>query len=215
MTLVPHISSVIKSASFQLRNLGKIRRNLSPQATKQLVHAFVSSRLDMGNAILYGLPRDQIHRLQLKQNTAARLVTRTKPSAHISPICLIYTGSLLTSGFSTNWCCSHTVLSMELLHHTYMNSLTFTILLVPVFVLQIKLSLLNLNHLGHGVTVLSLWQPLAYGTVFPISFAVVNQSSHSNPYSRNISSNLLMNWINLYFCLLYFTSCNVLFLIVL
>ena len=24
----------------------------------------------------------------------------------------------------------------------------------------------------------------------------------SNPYSRNISSNLLMNWINLYFCML-------------
>ena len=87
-----------------------------------------------------------------------------------------------------------------------MNSLTFTILLVPVFVLQIKLSLFNLNHLGYGVTVLSLWQPLEYGTVFPISFAVVRQSSHSNLYSRNISSNLLMNWINLYFSMLYFTS---------
>ena len=47
-----------------------------------------------------------------------------------------------------------------------------------------------------------------YGTVFPISFAAVRQSSHSNPYSRNISSNLLMNWINLYFCMLYFTSYN-------
>ena len=96
-----------------------------------------------------------------------------------------------------------------------MNSLTFTILLVPVFVLQIKLSLFNLNHLGHGVTVRSLWLHLAYGTVFPISFAVVRQSSHSNPYSRHISSNLLMNWINLFFCMLYFTSCYLLFLIVL
>ena len=35
-----------------------------------------------------------------------------------------------------------------------------------VFVLQIKLSLFSLNHLGHGVIVPSLWQPLAYGTVF-------------------------------------------------
>ena len=86
MTLVPHISSVKKSASFQLRNLGKIRRYLSPQATEQLIHAFVSSRLDMGNAVLFGLPKDQIGRLHLKQNTAARLVTRTKPSEQISPI---------------------------------------------------------------------------------------------------------------------------------
>jgi hypothetical protein len=86
MTLVPHISSIIKAASFQLRNLGKIRRYLSPQATEQLVHAFISSRLDMSNAILFGLPKDQIHRLQLKQNMAARLITRTKPSEHISPI---------------------------------------------------------------------------------------------------------------------------------
>ena len=40
----------------------------------------------MGNAIPFGLPKDQIQRLQLKQNTAARLVTRTKPSEHISPV---------------------------------------------------------------------------------------------------------------------------------
>ena len=97
------------------------------------------------------------------------------------------------------------VLLMELLHHTYMNSLTFTILLVPVFV-QIKLFLFNLNHLGHGVTVLSLWQPLAYGTIFPISFAVVCQLSHSNPYPRNISSNLLI-WTGLiciFVCYIFF-----------
>jgi len=86
MTLVPHISSVVKAASFQLRNLGKIRRYLTPQATEQLVHAFITSRLDMGNAVLFGLSKDQIQRLQLKQNMAARIITRTKPSDHISPV---------------------------------------------------------------------------------------------------------------------------------
>ena len=40
----------------------------------------------MCNAILFGLPKDQINRLQLKQNMAARLITRTKPSEHISPV---------------------------------------------------------------------------------------------------------------------------------
>ncbi len=86
MTLVSHISSVVKAASFQLRNLGKIRKFLTPEATEQLVHAFITSRLDMGNALLSGLPLDQIHRLQLKQNTAARLITRTRPSDHISSV---------------------------------------------------------------------------------------------------------------------------------
>ena len=86
MTLAPHISSVIKSASFQLRGLGMIRKYLSQQATEQLVHAFVTSRLDMGNAILYGLPKEQLNRLQLKQNLSARLITRTKPFDNISPV---------------------------------------------------------------------------------------------------------------------------------
>ena len=86
MTLTSHVSSTVKSASFQIRNLGRIRKFLTPQATEQLVHAYVTSRLDMGNSLLFNLPKEQIHRLQLKQNMAARLITRTKPSAHITPI---------------------------------------------------------------------------------------------------------------------------------
>ena len=86
LTLTSHVSSTVKSASFQIRNLGQIRKFLTPQATEQLVHAFITSRLDMGNSLLFNLPKEQIHRLQLKQNMAARLITRTKPSAHITPI---------------------------------------------------------------------------------------------------------------------------------
>ena len=32
-------------------------------ATEQVVHSFVTSRLDMGNSLLFGLPQDQIARL--------------------------------------------------------------------------------------------------------------------------------------------------------
>ena len=86
MSMESHINATIKSCSYHIRNLGKIRKYLNQQATEQLVHAFISSRLDMGNALLYGLPNNLIRRLQLKQNTAARLVTGTKVSMHISPI---------------------------------------------------------------------------------------------------------------------------------
>ena len=41
-----------------------------------LIHAFITCRLDNGNALLYGLPKYQIQRLQSVQNCAARLVKR-------------------------------------------------------------------------------------------------------------------------------------------
>ena len=40
----------------------------------------------MGNSLLYRLPDIQIKRLRRLQNIAARIVTRTKPRAHITPV---------------------------------------------------------------------------------------------------------------------------------
>ena len=81
-----HISEICKSSSFHLRNIGLIRKYLTNNATEQLVHAFVTSRLDMWNSLLYGLPALQIKRLSRLQNIAARIITRTKPTEHITPV---------------------------------------------------------------------------------------------------------------------------------
>ena len=43
-------------------------------------------RIDNGNALFYGLPQNQISRLQHIQNTAARVVTLSRKSCHITPI---------------------------------------------------------------------------------------------------------------------------------
>ena len=51
-----------------------------------MVHAFVSSRLDCNNSLLYGLPNSQLFPLQRIQNSAARLVTRCKRRDHVTPI---------------------------------------------------------------------------------------------------------------------------------
>ena len=45
----------------------------------------MNSRLDYGNALLYGLPASVIQRLQRIQNTAAIVVTRRKKHDHITP----------------------------------------------------------------------------------------------------------------------------------
>ena len=64
MTLGNHISNLCKSAHFHIRNIGLIRKYLTEQATENLIHAFVSSRLDMGNSFLFGLPDILLNRLK-------------------------------------------------------------------------------------------------------------------------------------------------------
>ena len=75
MTMKPPISNVIRSSAFQLRNITRIRKYLSRDATEQIIHSFITSRLDSNNALLYGLPANELYRLQKIQNTAARILT--------------------------------------------------------------------------------------------------------------------------------------------
>ena len=74
LTFEKHISAICKSAFYHLRRIAKIRSYLSEESTIALIHAFITCRLDNGNALLYGLPKYQIQRLQSVQNCAARLV---------------------------------------------------------------------------------------------------------------------------------------------
>ncbi len=59
---------------------------MSPKDAESLVHAFITSRLHYCNALFSGLPARSISRLQYIQNSAARMLTYTKRSAHITPI---------------------------------------------------------------------------------------------------------------------------------
>jgi len=81
-----HISSVCKSAQYHLYNIGRIRKHLTREATEQLIHALITSKLDYCNALFCGLPAKQIKRLQRLQNIAARIFTLTRTSSHITPV---------------------------------------------------------------------------------------------------------------------------------
>lgn len=50
------------------------------------MHSFVASKVDHLNALLYGIPKYVLKKLQKIQNTAARIVTRTRHREHITPI---------------------------------------------------------------------------------------------------------------------------------
>ena len=71
---------------FHIRSIGKIRRYLNQDSCTKAVLAFVLSRLDYANALLLGQSRSAIQGLQVAQNTAARLISRTPRTAHITPI---------------------------------------------------------------------------------------------------------------------------------
>jgi len=52
---------------------------------KQLVSAFIFSRLDYCNTVLYGLPQSTIGPLQRVQNAAARVTLGLSPRDHVRP----------------------------------------------------------------------------------------------------------------------------------
>ena len=81
-----HINHVCKTAYHSLFRIGKIRSLLSQSSTEKLVHAFITSRLDYCNSLFIGLPEKDIKKLQSIQNSAAKLVTRSKKFDHVQPI---------------------------------------------------------------------------------------------------------------------------------
>uniref|UniRef100_A0A671TXF6 Reverse transcriptase domain-containing protein n=1 Tax=Sparus aurata TaxID=8175 RepID=A0A671TXF6_SPAAU len=86
LDFIPHIRNSTKIGFYHLKNIARVRPFLSLASTEVLIHAFISSRLDYCNALLSGLPKKSISQLQLLQNSAARVLTKTRKRAHITPV---------------------------------------------------------------------------------------------------------------------------------
>ena len=70
----------------QLRDFRRIRPLVSKTAAITLANSFIHSRLGYCISLFYGFPNYSIHRLQKVQNTAARIVTHSIRSSHVTPI---------------------------------------------------------------------------------------------------------------------------------
>ena len=84
--MATHITKTCSSAFYYLYNIRHIKKYLSRESTEKLVHAFISSRLDYCNSLLYGIPEYQTMKLQRVMNASARLIYRAHKFCHITPL---------------------------------------------------------------------------------------------------------------------------------
>ena len=86
MTLQKHITNICRSGNIHIRKINSIRRYLSNTAVKTLVQSNVIARLDYCNSVCITLLMNRLQRLQLVQNSAARVISQTKQYTSITPI---------------------------------------------------------------------------------------------------------------------------------
>ena len=84
LNMSQHVRSVCRTGYYHLRNIGRIRRYLTQDATKTLVHTLVTSRLDYCNSLLYGLAANHLAKMQRLQNACARVSSQEPVAAHTS-----------------------------------------------------------------------------------------------------------------------------------
>lgn len=85
LEMIPHITTMARTANIHLRNISWICQYLFKGATESIIHYLVSSWLDHGNGLLAGQPVCHLHSLQMASNTAVTLEncdTHTERSTH-------------------------------------------------------------------------------------------------------------------------------------
>ena len=83
-TMFAHVSNIARTCYIELHRLASIRRFLTSTATATLVAAFVLSRIDYCNSLLFGSTHDVTSQLQRIQNYAAGVILHLPKSSTIT-----------------------------------------------------------------------------------------------------------------------------------
>ena len=78
LSIASQVSNICRSAYYHLSRIAKIRHSLTTSVCKSLIHGLVTSRLDYGNAMLFGIADRLLHRLEMVQRSAARVVMQIR-----------------------------------------------------------------------------------------------------------------------------------------
>lgn len=85
MNMDKQVNNMCKKAYYNLSNIAKIRKSLTLEDTKTVVNALVTPHLDYGNSLLVGISKKLLHKLQVTQNSAVRLICKIPKRENITP----------------------------------------------------------------------------------------------------------------------------------
>jgi hypothetical protein len=77
-TFSSHVANIRRNAFFHLKGINSVRDYIPKSMLPTLIHAFVTSRIDFCNSVLFNLPAYTIKQLQTVQNACAKVITGAK-----------------------------------------------------------------------------------------------------------------------------------------
>lgn len=86
LSFSPQISSIVSGGYKLIKDIGKVRRYLSSNDLKTLINSFTISRIDTCNSLYYGISSSELNRLQMLQNSCARLIFGRRKFDHVTPL---------------------------------------------------------------------------------------------------------------------------------
>ena len=86
MRMEIQVKNTCRSAWLNLYNMGKIRSYMTLDQARTVIQAYVTSKLDSNNVLLAGTTSELQTKLQLVQNAAVRLISRSKKRDHVTPL---------------------------------------------------------------------------------------------------------------------------------
>ena len=177
-----HISYISKSCFSHIRDLRRIRNTLDHKTACTIATSLIHSKLDYCNSLYLNISNQQLNRLQLVLNSAARAVTKTPKFHHITPHLKSLHWLKITQRIQYK---SFTNLQVTSVQQTFLHfwSSPYNQLVLPA---HLQLSLSNALQIPLGskfLTDLSTFKRLHFGmlyhTIFALSFSFFSISFSS------------------------------------